>query len=168
MSTQTFNGRLTAFAGDASENVPFCKLTIKTKEESTMHPLLSVLQDQDEGIEGAYKWANSPGYGKASFMLTNSLTMNVRFDSFAFPATLVSISMSKRAAPDLGTTVEYAFNFEKIPAEEGAQFWMSYLKQKEDPESLIPDATGRIPKAKALEYSVEIAVIEEVDALPEG
>lgn len=159
MIRQSFNGRLTAFAGDARDNDPFYKLTIKTKEESTLHPLLRPLIEQDEGIDGAHKWANSPGYGKASFTLTTPLQMQVDFDSsaFTFNVTLVSISMSKKATEDLGTIVEYAFNFEKSPAEEDSRFWMSYLKQKEDLDSLVPDALGRVPKAKMLEYSVELA-----------
>lgn len=166
MATQRFQGRLTAFAGDARDNVPFVKLSIKTKEESTMHPLLSVLQDEDEGIQGAYKWANSPGYGKASFTLTNARTMEVTFDLHTFAATLVSISMSKKATPDLGTIVDYAFNFEKAPAEGDSEFWITYLKQKEDTDTLIPDSLGRLPKAKPLEYAVCLTRMQAEPELP--
>lgn len=167
MNMQHFMGRLTAFAGDARDNDPFVKMTIKTKEESVMHPLLSTLQGEDEGIEGACKWANSPGYGKASFTLTSPITMEVTFDIHTSVATLVSISMSKKATPDLGTIVDYAFNFEKSPAEGDSEFWITYLKQKEDPESLVPDALGRTPKARALEYDVCLTLVqgEKVPAL---
>lgn len=166
MATQHFQGRLTAFAGDARDNDPFVKLSIKTKEESTMHPLLSAFQDEDEGIQGAYKWANSPGYGKASFTLTNPRSMEIAFDLHTFAATLVSISMSKKATPDLGTIVDYAFNFEKAPAPGDSEFWITYLKQKEDTDDLVPDALGRVPKAKPLEYDVCLTRTQVEPELP--
>lgn len=156
MSLLSFNGRLVTFAGDARDNDPFYKLTIKTKEESESHSLLGAFRSKDEGIDGAYKWANSPGYGRASHTLTDPLAVKVNFDIFEFDATLVSITMSKRATPDLGTIVEYAFNLEKTPTEDDSRFWTSYLKQKEDPDTLVPDEAGRVPKAKTLEYSVQL------------
>lgn len=151
-----FEGRLTAFAGDARENDPFCKLTIKTREDSTTHALLSAFRSKDEGIDSAYKWANTPGTSRASFTLTHPLALGVDFDIMSFDAMLVSITMSKRATEDLGTIVEYAFNFEKCPDDDDGRFWMSYLKQKEDASSLVPEENGRMPKPKALEYHVEL------------
>lgn len=161
-----FEGCLTAFAGDARENDPFCKLTIKTKEDSTIHALLNAFRSKDEGIDSAYKWANTPGTSRASFMLTHPLDLGVDFDIFSFKATLVSITMSKRSTEDLGTIVEYAFNFEKCPEDEDSRFWMSYLKQKEDPADLVPEESGRMPKPKALEYHVELRDTGELEELP--
>ena len=71
--------------------------------------------------------------------------------------------MSKRATADLGTVVEYAFNFEKDPDGQDTSFWMSYLKRKEEEDALEEGA-----KAKVLEYHVELADIskpEELDAI---
>lgn len=158
-----FEGHLTAFAGDARENDPFCKLTIKTKEDSTVHGLLNTFRSKDESIDSAYKWANTPGCSKASFTLTSPLKVGVDFDTVSFGATLVSIAMSKRATADLGTVVEYAFNFEKDPDSQDTSFWMSYLKRKEEEDALEEGA-----KAKVLEYHVELADIskpEELDAI---
>lgn len=168
MNLLSFKGRLTAFAGDARENDPFTKFTIKTREESTMHGLLSAFLDKDEGIEDAYKWANSPGYGKATATLTNALKVQMEFDTYEFPATLVSIAMTKKATADIGTIVEYAFNLEKNPADEDTVFWTAYLKRKENPEELEPDLLGRMPKPKPLEYHVSFSVDAEPVALPAG
>ena len=164
-----FEGRLTAFAGDARENDPFCKLTVKTREESTIHSLLQAFRAKDEGVDSAYRWANTPGTSRASFTLTTPLDLGVDFDVVSFNATLVGITMSKRSTEDLGTIVEYAFNFEKCPEEDDNRFWMSYLKQKEDPGTLVPEANGRMPKPKALEYHVELrdASASEEKQVPE-
>jgi len=161
-----FEGRLTAFAGDARENDPFCKLTIKTREDSTIHALLSAFRSKDEGIDSACKWANTPGTSRASFTLTHPLALGVDFDVMSFDATLVGITMSKRATEDLGTIVEYAFNFEKCPDDDDGRFWMSYLKQKEDASSLVPEENGRMPKPKALEYHVELICMQAAPELP--
>lgn len=161
----SFQGRLAAFAGDARDNVPFCKVSIKVKEEGSRHPLLETIRDDDEGIDGACRWANAPGYGKASFTLTDRLPMSITFDVFDFKGTLVGISMSKKATNDLGTIVEYSFNFEKDPSDDDCRFWMSYLKQKEDPGTLPVDESGRPPKAKALEFYVVLATVEREESV---
>ena len=136
-----FNGYLTSYRPDIKDGVPFIKFSITAKESGAGKSILNDMQVMDAGLDGAYNFVNSTGYGQAKYTLDTPYALNVTFDMIEFKADLISVSVKKKIDKDIGDCAEYIFTFSMAPHNDDNKFWCSYLKVKEhqdEPEEQSP------------------------------